>query len=367
VFEKNVEGRIDHANLIRILMNPVEGIPTEMVDALYFVQEVADSENFEELLDLAKQAGVDVSADSTPEDLVVRTWLRDPALVKQQHADTLVMKPKKFLSFQAQGDGGGEPDMSAQSLGNLTAAMKLWFEQNGRGEGCEILRSDMPEEEKVYFLVRHGMPFKREGKMEKGRTGSVFYRPEAHDVIVYDIAANELAIHNKSNGKKEREMYLEAFGRHLFADPTRFPNEDKYTLDPLREYGEDSLSCQDILGLEGIKLAALLLQFPGPYGDSTLLRSKNMFASLGARKKALPTHGRCVEAKFLVKFTHSEKPRAVTIKPPNTASFDRKEDAHTIETWMKARGFIKRPPEQPEPRPERTQHDDAQAAAVAYA
>lgn len=368
VFEKNVEGRIDHANLVRILLNPVEGIPTEMVDALYFVQEVAGGEDFEAIIELAQKAGVDVVADATPEDLVVRIWLKDSNLIKQQHADTLVLKPKKFLSFQARDAEGFDADLSPGAIQNLVRDMKLWFEQNGRGEGCEILRSDMPEEKKIYFLVRHGMPFKREGKMDSGRTGSIFYRPEAHDVIVYDIEANELAIHNKSNGKKERAMYLDVFGRHLFADPDRFPNEDKYTLDPLREDGEDSLSCQDILGIEEIKLTALGLQFQGPYGDNTMHRSKDMFASLGAREKDFPAHGRISEARFMVKFSHSEKPRSVTIKPPNVASFDRKEDAHTIELWMKARGFIKRPSEQAEQTEaveERTPRHDTQAA-VAY-
>ena len=74
----------------------------------------------------------------------------------------------------------------------------------------------MDDENKVYFLVRHGMPFKREGKIEDGETGSVFYRPEFHDVVIYDIDSNELQIFNKSGGKKERAMYLSAFGQVFF-------------------------------------------------------------------------------------------------------------------------------------------------------
>lgn len=126
--------------------------------------------------------------------------------------------------------------------------MDVWFEQHKRGKGCKVLPFDMEDKEgKLYFLVRHGMPFKREGKIEDGETGSVFYRPEFHDVVVYDIEANELQVFNKSDGKKERAMYLSAFGQVFFNDAEYFPGDDKYTLQPLLDDGVNSLKARGFI------------------------------------------------------------------------------------------------------------------------
>jgi hypothetical protein len=362
-FEKNGDGRINHAQLSGILLQPTENIPEDMVDALYFIQEVASNASFDELSEIAQEANISVAADLSPEDITVLIWLHDPKLIKQQHADTLILKPKNFISFQSKDGKGRKLDLSPEYITSLARDMDGWFEKNKRGNGCEVIPCDVDAENKVYFLVRHGMPFKREGKIEKGITGSVFYRPEVHDVVVYDKQVNELSIYNFSSSKKERAMYLELFGTHFFDDPEYFLGEDKYTLEPLLADGQTSLACQDIPGMDEVKLTEIQLQFQGPYGDRTIMRSKDMFASWDARKRTFPDYGRLAEAKFQIKFEHSSKPRTIKIKPPNVASFDRKEDAHTIELWLKARGFIKQQQEEAEERP----HDHDAQAAVAHA
>jgi len=342
-FKPKVNGsaQIDYDLLCRILMLPTEGIPPDMVDALFFVHEVADDEMYDELLEMAKTGNVTVPADCTPADLAVLLWLKDPELIKKSHAETLMMKPKSFNSFQSEKGKGKKPNLSSGNVSSLESLMDVWFEQNKRGKGCKVLSFDMDDENKVYFCVRHGMPFKREGKIEDGETGSVFYRPEFHDVVIYDIESNELQIFNKSGGKKERAMYLSAFGQIFFNDAEYFPNEDKFTLQPLLDDGVNSLSCLDIDGLAEVRLTEVQLLFRGPYNDRTILRSKDIFKSLQSRSRNFPDYGNLVAASFQVKFDSSSKPRTVKIKTPNIASFDRKEDAHIIEQWMKARGFIK--------------------------
>lgn len=357
--QKNGNGQIDYDLLCRILMQPTEGIPPAMVDALFFVQEVADDEMYDELLEMAKTGNVSVPADASPADLAVLLWLTDPELIKKPHAEALMLKPKSFKSFQSVKGKGKKPNISASKISDLESLLDVWFEQHKRGKGCKVLSFDIEDEKKVYFLIRHGMPFKREGKMEDGEAGSVFYRPEFHDVIVYDIEANEIQIFNKSDGKKERAMYLSAFGQVFFNDSDYFPNEDKYTLQPLLDAGVNSLSCLDIDGLAEIRLVGVQLLFRGPFNDRTIFRSKDIFKSFESRKRDFPDYGNLVEASFQVKFESSSKPRTIKIKTPNIASFDRKEDAHVIEQWMRARGFIK-PPE------EVTDEDDDSDAAVEY-
>lgn len=362
-FKPKVNGsaQIDYDLLCRILMQPTEGIPPDMVDALFFVHEVADDEMYDELLEMAKTGNVTVPADASPADLAVMLWLKDPELIKKPHAEALMMKPKRFLSFQSSKGKGKKPNISSGNISKLEGLMDVWFEQHKRGKGCKVLPFDMEDKEgKLYFLVRHGMPFKREGKIEDGETGSVFYRPEFHDVVVYDIEANELQVFNKSDGKKERAMYLSAFGQVFFNDAEYFPGDDKYTLQPLLDDGVNSLACVDIDGLAEVRLTGVQLLFRGTFSDRTIFRSKDIFKSLESRKRDFPDYGNLVEASFQVKFDSSSKPRTVTIKTPNIAKFDRKEDAHVIETWMKARGFIK-------PQEMATDEDEDSDAAVEYA
>lgn len=195
-FKKDADGRINHRKLAQIFLTPSENTPTALVDALYFVQEVASHASFDELHEIAKAARLKVPDITTTYDLTVFLWLHQPDAIKQLHAEALIKKPKKFMSFQSRDSEGYVPDMPRKTIAALEKDMDAWFEDHNRGEGCEILICPVQEENKIYFLVRHGMPYKREGKIEQGRTGSVLYRPEVHDVIIYDQQMNELSIYS---------------------------------------------------------------------------------------------------------------------------------------------------------------------------
>ena len=53
-----------------------------------------------------------------------------------------------------------------------------------------------------------------------------------------------------------------------------------------------------------------------------------------------PTGGALHAAKFSVKFSGSKDPRTVGLALPCKANYDRNEDAHLIETWLRKRGYI---------------------------
>jgi hypothetical protein len=49
---------------------------------------------------------------------------------------------------------------------------------------------------------------------------------------------------------------------------------------------------------------------------------------------------RLARAGFEVKFTSGNRPRRVTIMPPNRALYGRDDDSILVEQWLRARGFI---------------------------
>ncbi len=339
IWPDNDADEINYVALADILMKPDDQIPTLMVDALYFVHEMATPEEMDNLIKAAKDKGIELDHDpnTTPADIAAQVWLKAPALLESMHAEVLVMKPKSFTHFKSQEFGPKAftaPD--EKTMEALQSELDLWFDDHKRGTGSKVLYFDYGD--KISFLVRHGMPFKREGSLNEGQSGTVFYRPEIHDVLVYDRIVNEMSIHTGTKG--ERELYLAAFGRHLFGDAEYFPDTDKFTLEPLKSGDPNCLACGDIDGIEEVKLIELQRLLGGPYGDIEIRKSKNYLASLASRSRTIPEKANLILASFAIKFDDAKNPRSVKIRPSNVATYTRDDDSPLVEKWLLARGFI---------------------------
>lgn len=163
-------------------------------------------------------------------------------------------------------------------------------------------------------------------------------------------------------------MYLDLFSQHLFGQAEYFPGAEKYTLQPLIDNGVDALACADIDGLEEVKLIEIQRQFRSAYNDKHTQRSNDLFASLASNDIAFPSSGILVSATFSVKFENAKRPRMVKVRTPNVANFDRKEDSHLIETWLRKRGFVNEQKEEDDstqPVTHQESHDAVSIAAMA--
>lgn len=337
--------KIDYQTLAGILMNPDDGMPTRMVDALYFVHEMATPEEMDALIEAAGKEGIGLDRDpnTTPADIAAQVWLKAPSLLESMHAEVLVMKPRSFTHFKSEEPG---PKTFAPpnevTVKGLQDELDAWFDEHKRGTGSKVLYFDHGD--KVSFLVRHGMPFKREGSLKEGQSETVFYRPEIHDVLVYDRIVNELAVHAGTKG--EMKLYLAAFGKHLFDDAEYFPNSQKFTLEPLKSGDPHCLACGDIDGIEEVKLTEVHRLWGGAYGDIEIRKSKDYLASLAAHSQRIPENANLIMASFSIKFEDGKNPRSVKIRPRNVASYTRDEDSQLVEKWLLARGFIVEPKEE---------------------
>lgn len=176
---------------------------------------------------------------------------------------------------------------------------------------------------------------------EDGKSSTEFYRPQQHDVLIYDTSIDELGVHAKTKG--ETKLYLSCFGRLVFGDEEYFPPADKFSLDPLIEDGANSLLCEDVEGLEAIRLVEYRRYWGGANKEIEIRKASDIFAALAARGQQLGSKGRLVSAAFKVKFNDSPKERSVTIRPTGSATYERNEDSELIEAWLANRGFIVEP------------------------
>jgi hypothetical protein len=177
----------------------------------------------------------------------------------------------------------------------------------------------------------------RQPSLNSGQPGVELFRPAIYDVVDFNSAINELAIHAGTVG--ERKLYREVFGKHLFGDKGTFGESDKYTLDPIRTQGEACLACDDIPGMEEVVLTELHLLWGGAQGEIEIRRAHNIFLALAARDQSIPSRPKIVKAKFAVRFTGSLLPRKVTVSVPNRTNCRRHEDREIVEEWLQARGF----------------------------
>ena len=330
---------VDYEKLAAVLMNLEDEAPKELLESLYLIHEMATDEAMDRLLEAAKAQGLALEHDpeSSPADIAIQVFLSNRDLLERQHANTFLFRARSFQYFCGHSDWKGEFSLPGASvLRALEKGMDDWFEEKFRGRGSRVFV--FPHGRKVNLVVRHGMRFKREGSIQDGKSGNVYYRPECHDVLVYDKELNELCI--KAGSKGEREMYLLQVGRHLFGNDAHFPGDEKYTLQPLLDDGDASLACDDVEGIEWILLREIAIYRGGKHAEIEIRKAKDLFGALKERDRSLSPRLRLIMAKFEVKFDDSKKTRTMTIRPANQAMYMRDDDSLLLEKWMALRGFI---------------------------
>jgi hypothetical protein len=317
--------------------------PREMVDALYYIHETSSHDDMDALLEQAAARGISIQPDliTSPADVAVQVWLTDPEIVRERHAENIAFRQKNFLYY-----GGPHatktciPVITDHMRNEIETALDDWFEQHNRGRGCRVFF--FPHKHRTWILVRHGLPTRREASHQNdGQPSIEVYRPQQHDVLIYDSSNDEMSVH--ANTKGEIKLYLACFGRILFGDENYFPPSDKFDLHPLIANGANSLLCEDVPGIERIRLVEYHRYWGGAYQDIEIQKASDIFASLAARSRELGTAGRLSSAKFKVKFKDSPKERSVTLRPSRTAKYERNEDSELIELWLSKRGFIVEP------------------------
>jgi len=348
---------IDFTELAAVLLAPDASAPPDLIDALYYVHETSSTEDMEELQAKVARVGIAIAddPDANPSDYAIAVWNADPSVIQERHAEALAKRQQHFDYFAGRtGRSRSFPAVDNANRALIEAAFDDWFEEHKRGRGCRLFVFRQPPH--VWLLVRHGKSMRREAShWDDGTSKTEFYRPQQHDVLIYDEKHDEIGVHAETKG--EKSLYLRTLGRVLFGREDYFPVAKKYTLAPLVEHGAAALNCADVDGIEHVKLVEYRQYWGGEHRESEVRRATDIFAALASRGADHMMGGLPAAAVFRVKFDDSPKERRVVIRAPASARYERNEDSELVEQWLRLRGFLlRRPPDE--------EVDDADTAKV---
>jgi hypothetical protein len=263
--------------------------------------------------------------------------LISPDLLRRVHAETYALKQKKFVWYQSRVTSLRPfPAWDEPLIARLQEHLDDWFEMRKRGRNSRVMlfrRGDA-----VWIVVRHGQTFKREGSIREGQSSTEYYRPKKYDVLLYDPVHGTLGVH--ADGKRLIELYLHSVGLFFFEDDGYFAFEHRLSLDPLKIHGRDSLNCDDIPGIDEVRLVELTRFRGGPLKRTTVDKATDVFAALQEDGYSLAPTARLAAAVLEVMFTGEEKPRRVTLRGPNIIVYARNEDRELVDAFLRARGFL---------------------------
>jgi hypothetical protein len=331
---------IDYDKLSRVFIAPDQDTPPGLTDSLYLIHEMATDEGMDTLLNEVAAGSLNIASDPnlTPADVAILAWLRNKDILERKHAEQYVTRRRSFEYYQTNASIIPEfKQPSIETLSNLERDLDEWFEEKKRGRGSKVFVYG--KNNLICFMIRHGEPLRREGSIvDSGESIGVFYRPEKYDILVYDPVIGELGIN--AGSKNQKELYLNKIGLHIFGSESFFPDNGKYSLEPLREDIESSLVCSDIDGMDWAILKEIHYHWGGAEREIEIRKANDLFKALKARNRDILTTPKIIKACFQIKFTDSKAPRMITIKPPNLAQYTRDSDSAIIEDWLKRRGFI---------------------------
>ncbi len=327
------------------LARTAQGLPENLTETLYAIDEMSDPKGQEALERAIGQAQLDLrfEEESSRGDIAVQVWLARPELLAAKHHERRVKRLAKFEYYSPSRPTDRRRSFTALGqdvLEKITADLDWWFHQHSRGHQTTRLET-FPVEDGLAFMVRHGDTLTRRETIDNGRLSMVHFRPLKDDVVVYAPERDEMGIHAGTKG--ERDLYRMSFGHRLLGDPGYFSQRHGLTLEPLRTLGRDALDAERLPGVKQIVLRELELRFGHRGGETIVRRSEDLFRSQLSRSglgELIPCDGELVRAAFDFRFEWDHhRPRKVEVRPPNLLKMGRDCPAPVIHRWLTAMSF----------------------------
>ena len=334
--------RVDNAaieKLVDILVNPTMKTPQALLNAVFYVEEMATPFAADSLLAFAQKAGMPFDEDGKHSlaDIVMQVWLFDSKMVEAQHAWHTWKTPRRMECFQPAYLTGAAPIKITQDrLNQAIHDAGDWFAKHNRGR--KLFMTPRTVDNEIQISIRRGDPFSRKATIDDDGIDTITFREARKDSMIYDLSEEVLMLN--SSLKSTYSVYCRIFGKLLYDDPNHFGIVTRYTLAPLSELGEDALSPGDIDAIEEIVLLNFRVRLGGPFNRYVIHGADDFFADLKWRGGTFQAEGPLDRATFRIKYRHVKAARTLTLYAGSSSSYTRDENAHYAEQWMLLRKFV---------------------------
>jgi hypothetical protein len=331
---------LDFHELTRVLLTADDAsYPDDLADALYHIATFSEEDAITELLDAFGPLRLNLAAlgsEPSPADVALRAWILDAPLVERTLGERQLFRSKSWVHHIGETNPASPIGIpAAATLAALEKSLKDWFLKNRGSDFVRILPYAKGDE--TWFLVHHAKAAERRSIIKNGQQTSSVDRPDRYDLVVYDPSYDELSLNTEND--KEREVYRQEFGRHLFGKLDYFAGSGKYTLEPLVTKGASALLPNGIPGIDKITLKeAHYAQGP----EIVVRKAPDLFAVLAKRQPPESTLRQApFRVSFSVKLSAVKRPRTVVIHKGNRAKYQHDGERDLIEEWLDSQGFIK--------------------------
>ncbi len=335
---------LEHADITRlseVLINPTHDAPAPLIDALLRIDEMADDDGMQKLLEALDARLIDLGLPSTPTpaDVATRIWLRHPDIIERAHVEHRVWKAQSFGIF-LRAPGKAVPALF--DLDHRISALEGALRQHGvngrRGNACSLF--NFQDGNLLTIAVRRGATFKRESCITNGEPSTVQYQPLKYEFIIIDLDNWELRMTRGS--KRDTDAYRRAVGQHLADDPEFFnAKQQKYDLSPITHDGRGCLMCNDIVGIASVELIEIEVDFNDGISSRDIKKSADLFRAMDSQSFRLLPGARIIKAKFAFTFDDApNKKRTAEVSTWNRLRCTRSSDAELVNEFLLRRGFF---------------------------
>ena len=327
--------------LLEVFTRP-EHMPGDLLRDLYVVDEVADEDGHERILEEAERLGIDlrsIPSDVCCGDFAILVFLKDSHLIKICHEKTISRQVKRYYEYRSK-------DQRCFDLGKVETATKTtkailapWFEQRKRSRKCETFVYQ--ENDEVRILITHGGLFRSDGNITNTlKLSRLGWRPQKHDSVIYDTRTGVLKVH--AQFEPERQIYREALGQALASDPGYFIAGPCYTLEPLRVNG-GALFLAD--GVDRARLTEVAVETDSTDCNQIRYKGNDLTAIISGCGSLPSPAGEIVLGCFALHYTSGGRARKLEMRLPNVADYDRARDGPPTEAFIRANRFPVSDPE----------------------
>ena len=161
----NKAKELDYKQLVRIFMSPDTNTPKELIDSLYYVDEMATPEGMDALLTEVEERGLKLApgSDHSPADVAVQVWLLNKDILERKHAEHYLGKVR--VSSRTRWTAPRSQLSSNPPASNWKPWKGNWMDgstEKKRGRGTKVIMCDRTDGVLVPCSPRRTVQARRE-------------------------------------------------------------------------------------------------------------------------------------------------------------------------------------------------------------